>query len=209
MGHCSRKPGAERRRFFELNDTCAPIVVNNHARRVVTNKLKRNHNATEFARRFACPLSDLCQFDILQSALPRGDRMNSVNLDAASSLRCSAARRPHGCLHARAPAGPNRDELLLLEAGGFRLELRLSVIPNCADLALSQALWTFMRQLFRLFQLVPLQRPALLAPAIISAVGYPDLTGRIGNAQTFRDQYVNLLQLRANFFRLVSLPRHV
>jgi putative cell wall-binding protein len=56
MGHCSRKPGAERRRFFELKRYFAPIVVNNHARRVVTNKLKRNHNATEFARRFACPL---------------------------------------------------------------------------------------------------------------------------------------------------------
>jgi hypothetical protein len=34
-----------------------------------------------------------------------------------------------------------------------------------------------MRQVFRLFQLFPLQRPALLAPAIISALGYPDLTG--------------------------------
>jgi hypothetical protein len=67
-------------------------------------------------------------------------------------------------------------------AGGFRLELPLSIIPNCADLALSQALWTFMRQLFRLFLLVPIQRPALLAPAIISALGYPDPTGRIGNA---------------------------
>jgi hypothetical protein len=42
---------------------------------VVSNKLKGNHNATEFARRFACLLRDLCQFDILQSALPRGDRM--------------------------------------------------------------------------------------------------------------------------------------
>src|SRR5262249_59354311 len=105
-------------------------------------------------------------------------------------------------------AGPFRDEPLLLEAGGFRLELPLSVIPNCADLALSQALWTFMRQLFRLFH-VPLQRPALLAPAIISALSYPDLTGRIGNAPTLRDQYVNLLQLRGNFFRFVSLPRHV
>jgi len=106
-------------------------------------------------------------------------------------------------------AGPCSDEPLLLEAGGFRLELPLSVIPNCADLALSQALWSFMRQLFRLFQLVPLQRPALLAPAIISALGYPDVTGRIGNALTLRDQYVNLLHLRANFFRFVSLPWHV
>ena len=77
------------------------------------------------------------------------------------------------------------------------------------QLALSQALWTFMRQLFRLFQLVPFQRPALLAPAIISALGYPDLTGRIDNALTLCDQYVNLLQLRANFFRFVSLPWHV
>jgi hypothetical protein len=42
---------------------------------VVTNKLKRNHNATKFARRFARPLSDFCQFDILQSALPGRDRM--------------------------------------------------------------------------------------------------------------------------------------
>jgi hypothetical protein len=48
-------------------------------------------------------------------------------------------------LAGRAPAGPCRDEPLLLEAGGFRLELPLSVIPNCADLTLSQALWTFMR----------------------------------------------------------------
>ena len=56
-----------------------------------------------------------------------------------------------------------------------------------------------MRQLFRLFQLVPLQRPALLAPAIISALSYPDLTGRIGSAPTLRDQYVNLLQLRGDF----------
>src|SRR6266436_8070319 len=111
------------------------------------------------------------------------------------------------CPARRAPE--RRSEPLLLEAGGFRLELPLSVIPNCADLALSQALWTFMRQLFRLFQLVPLQRPGPLAPAIISALGYPDLTGRIGNALTLRDQYVNLLQLRANFFRFVSLPRHV
>src|SRR5262245_21983956 len=122
----------------------------------------------------------------------------------------SAVRRPHSC---SARAGTSRpiysDEPLLLEAGGFSLELHLSVIPNCADLALSQALWTFMRQLFRLFQLVPLQRPALLAPAIISALGYPNLTGRIGNAPTLRDQYVNLLQLRGNVFRFVSLPRHV
>ena len=66
-----------------------------------------------------------------------------------------------------------------------------------------------MRQLFRLFQLVPLQRAALLAPAIISALSYPDLTGRIGNALTLRDQYVNLLQLRGNFFRFVSIPRYV
>src|SRR5262249_28628396 len=110
---------------------------------------------------------------------------------------------------ARAPPGHYRGEPLLLEAGGFRLELPLSVIPNCAYLALSQALWTFMRQLFRLFQLVPLQRPALLAPAIISALGYPDLTGRIGNAPTLRDQYVNFLQPRDNFFRFGSLPRHV
>ena len=112
-------------------------------------------------------------------------------------------------LAGRAAAGPCSDEPLLLEAGGFRFELPLSVIPNCADLTLSQALWTFMRQLFRLFRLVPLQRPALLAPAIISALGYPDLTGRIGNALTLRDQYVNLLQLRGNFFSFVSLPRHV
>src|SRR5262249_61013068 len=98
---------------------------------------------------------------------------------------------------------------LLLIAGGFRLELPQSVIPNYAALASSQALWTFMDQLFRFFQLVPLQRPALLAPAIISALGYPDLTGRIGNAPTVRDQYVDLLQLRGNFFRFVSLPRHV
>src|SRR5215470_7149612 len=91
----------------------------------------------------------------------------------------------------------------------FRHALPLSVIPNCADLALSQALWTFIRQLFRLFQLVPLQRPALLAPAIISALSYPDLTGSIGNAPTLRNQYVNLLQLRGNFFRFVSIPRHV
>jgi hypothetical protein len=121
-----------------------------------------------------------------------------------------AARRRGGvAARGAGEAGPCRDEPLLLEAGGFRLELPLSVIPNCADLTLSQALWTFMRQLFRLFQLVPLQRPALLAPAIISALGYPDLTGRIGNALTLRHQYVNLLQLRANFFRFVSLPRHV
>src|SRR5262245_11384403 len=112
-------------------------------------------------------------------------------------------------LAARAAGGPCSDKALLLEAGGFRLELPLSVIPNCADLALSQALWTFMRQLFRLFQFVPLQRPALLAPAIISALSYPDLTGRIGIAPTLRDQYVNLLQLRGNFFGFVSLPRHV
>src|SRR5262249_61866229 len=118
--------------------------------------------------------------------------------------RTTIAARPAG-----APPGPYSDEPLLLEAGGFRLELPLSVIPNCADLALSQALWTFMRQLFGLFQLVPLQRPALLAPAIISALGYPDLTGRIDNALTLRDQYVNFLQLRDNFFRFVSLPRHV
>jgi len=26
MGHCSRNPGAERRRFFELHDTFAPIA---------------------------------------------------------------------------------------------------------------------------------------------------------------------------------------
>src|SRR5262249_4327994 len=108
--------------------------------------------------------------------------------------------------HSRRPCS---DEPLLLEAGGFRLDLPLSVTPSCADLALSQALWTFNRQLFRLFQLVPLQRPALLAPAIISALANPDLTGRIGNALTLRDPYVNLLQLRGNFFRSVSLPRHV
>src|SRR5262245_46750345 len=110
--------------------------------------------------------------------------------------------------HARAPAGPCSDEPLLLEAGGFRLELPLSVIPHCADLTLSQALWTFMRQLFRLFQLVPLLRPALLAPAIVSALGYPDLTAGTGYALTLRDHYVNLLQLRSNFFRFVSLPWH-
>ena len=110
---------------------------------------------------------------------------------------------------ARAAGGPCGDEPLLLEAGGFHLELPLNVTPNCADLALSQALWTFMRLLFRVFQLVALQRTALLTPAIISALGYPDLTGRIGNAPTLRDQYVNLLQLRGNFFGFVSLPRHV
>ena len=49
------------------------------------------------------------------------------------------------CYGAHAAGGPCSDEPLLLEAGGFRLELPLSVIPNCADLALSQALWTFMR----------------------------------------------------------------
>src|SRR5215472_3935832 len=210
MGHCSRKPGAERRRFFELKRYFAPIVVNNHARRVVTNKLKRNHNATEFARRFACPLSDLCQFDILQSALPRGDRMKFGELTRREFITWLGGAGDHmAARHARAPAGPYSDEPLLFEARGFRLELPLSVISNCADLALSQALWTFMRQLFRLFQLVPLQRPALLAPAIISALSYPDLTGRIGNAPTLRDQYVNLLQLRGDFFRFVSLPRHV
>jgi hypothetical protein len=60
----------------------------------------------------------------------------------------------------------------------------------------------------RFFRLIPLQCPALLAPAIISALGYPDLTGRIGNALTLRDQHVNLLQLRGNLFRLVSLLCH-
>src|SRR5262245_62277450 len=103
----------------------------------------------------------------------------------------------------------HRDDLqpLLLEAGGFRLELHLKiVVPNFADLALGRALWSFM---CRCFHLIPLQRPALLAPAIISALGYPDLTGRIGNALTLRDQYVNLLQLRGNFFRFVSLHWYV
>jgi hypothetical protein len=37
------------------------------------------------------------------------------------------------------------------------------------------------------------ERTALLAPAIISALGNPDLTGRIGNALTSRDQHVNLV----------------
>src|SRR5262249_28850943 len=135
-----------------------------------------------------------------------------------SHVQHEAARVHHACWRnssclaargARAAGGPCSDESLLLEAGGVRPPLPLSVIPNCAALALRQALWTFIRQLFRLFQLVPLQRPALLAPAIISALSYPDLTGRIGNAPTLRNQYVNLLQLRGNFFRSVSLPRHV
>ena len=44
---------------------------------------------------------------------------------------------------ASSPGGPCSDEPLLLEAGGFRLELPLSVIRNCADLALSQASFGF------------------------------------------------------------------
>jgi hypothetical protein len=36
---------------------------------------------------------------------------------------------------ARAAGGPRSDEPLLLEADGFRLDLSLSVIPNCADQA--------------------------------------------------------------------------
>jgi hypothetical protein len=50
------------------------------------------------------------------------------------------------------------------------------------------------RRLFWVFHLVPLQRAALLAPAIISALGKPDLTGRISNALTSRDQHLNLVQ---------------
>src|SRR5262249_43204715 len=156
------------------------------------------------------PLSDLWQFDILKSALPGGDRMKFDELRRPRAHSAARRRGDHmAARHARAAAGPCSDEPLLLEAGGFRLELPLSVIPNCADLALGQAPWTFIRQLFRLFQFVPLQRPALLAPAIISALSYPDLTGSIGNAPTLRNQYVNLLQLRGNFFRFVSIPRHV
>src|SRR5262249_26852000 len=83
-------------------------------------------------------------------------------------------------------------EPLFLEAGGFRLELHLrGVVPNCADLALGPALWSFVRRLFWVFHLVPLPRAALLAPAIISALGKPDLTGRFGNALTSRDQHVS------------------
>src|SRR5262249_59250706 len=82
----------------------------------------------------------------------------------------------------------------LVGAGGFRLELHLKiVVPNFADLAPGRALWSFM---CRFFHLIPLQRPALLAPAMISALGNPDLTGRIGNALALRYQHVNLLQLR-------------
>jgi hypothetical protein len=55
-----------------------------------------------------------------------------------------------GVLQLRWAARSPCDEPLLLEAGGFRLELPLSVIPNCANLALSQALWTFMRQMLGL-----------------------------------------------------------
>src|SRR6516165_3448703 len=90
---------------------------------------------------------------------------------------------------ARAPAGPCSDEPLLLEAGGFRLELLLTIIvPSCAGGVLSQALWGFM---LRFVDLVPLQRPALLAPPIISALRYPQLTGRIGNALTLCNQHVD------------------
>ena len=41
------------------------------------------------------------------------------------------------------------EQPLLLEAGGFYLELHLTVVvPNCADLALGRALWSFMRLFF-------------------------------------------------------------
>src|SRR5262249_24506732 len=69
-------------------------------------------------------------------------------------------------------------EPLFLEAGGFRLELHLrGVVPNCADLALGRALWSFVRRVFWVFHLVPLQRAALLAPAIISALGLGVVVG--------------------------------
>src|SRR5262249_32793593 len=138
-----------------------------------------------------------------------GGEQNATQSDKAAGVNQAARGRGSVAARGAGAAGPCSDEPLLLEAGDFRLELPLSVIPSCADLTLSQALWTFMRQLFRLFQLVPLLRPALLAPAIISALCYPDLTGRIVKPLTLRDQYINLLQVRGNFFSFVSLPRHV
>ena len=96
---------------------------------------------------------------------------------------------------------------LLLEVGGFGLEVRLrTVVPNCADFGLTRGFWSFM---LRFLDLVRLQRLVLLAPAIIPALGYPNLTGRINNALTLCNQHINLLQLRGHSFRLVSLSRHV
>src|SRR5262249_12498958 len=72
MGHCSRKPGAERRRFFELK------------RYVRADRRQQSRSACGYQQVktqpqcngvFAGPLVDFCQFDILQSALPGGDRM--------------------------------------------------------------------------------------------------------------------------------------
>src|SRR5260370_32542017 len=92
----------------------------------------------------------------------------------------------------------------------FRLGLHLiGIAATHADLALSRALRSFMRWLFRVFHLVPLQRTTLLTPAIIHPLGHPDLTNSIGNALTLRDQNVNLPQLRGDLLRLVSLPLHI
>ncbi len=96
---------------------------------------------------------------------------------------------------------------LLLEVGGFGLEVGLTiVVPNCADFGLTRVLWSFM---LRFLDLVTLQRLVLLAPAIISALGYPDLTGRINNALTLCNQHINLLQLCGHIYRLVPLSRHL
>jgi hypothetical protein len=62
---------------------------------------------------------------------------------------------------------------------------------------------------FRAYHLVPLQPADFLTPAIVGSLGHPDLTGRIGNALTLRDQNVNLAQFRGDLFGLVFLPRHV
>src|SRR4029453_7434920 len=88
------------------------------------------------------------------------------------------------------PAHAAGQSQLLFEGRSLRCGLRLIGI-----FAIHAHFWPFRSfglAVFRTYHLVPLQLAGFLTPAIVGALGHPNLTGRIGNALTSRDQNVNL-----------------
>jgi hypothetical protein len=79
----------------------------------------------------------------------------------------------------------------------------LGIYPN---------LWGFRRfglAVFRASHLVRLQLTDFLTPAMIGPLGHADLTRRIGDVLTLRDENVNLAQFPGNLFGLLFFPRRV